>query len=235
VLIIYKATNLINGKVYIGQTIVSIAERMGDHRRKAFRHNSRSHFHSAIKKYGFNCFEWEIIDRAKTRDELNGKEVSWIEKSGSLDRLLGYNIDIGGGVYEIAESTKKKISKAHKGRKHTPEQNAAKSILMSGNGNNFYGRKHSDETKKRISASRKGKGLGQTDLQKEKCSRRGVENNRASIDDEKAMIIKALISQGVRDCTIIKKLGITKSIFRGIKCHRTWRHVPWPLDHISQN
>lgn len=98
--IIYKATNLQNQKVYIGQTTQSLAERIYHHYYRA--DNSpeitHTHFINAIRKYGKNNFEWEIIDRAETKDELDQKERYWIAFFDSIN--TGYNIQAGGNSYD---------------------------------------------------------------------------------------------------------------------------------------
>lgn len=98
--IIYKATNKINGKIYIGQTIKTLEERIYMHYYRA--DNSleitHTHFINAIRKYGKNNFSWEIIDTAETQEELDKKEIKWIQKYNSIKN--GYNIQKGGNKYD---------------------------------------------------------------------------------------------------------------------------------------
>ncbi|MEQ6355291.1 GIY-YIG nuclease family protein [Lysinibacillus sp. M3] len=96
--VIYKATNLINGKIYIGQTIQEFRVRKLKHLNDA-RNNRTSVFHKAIRKYGDNNFNWEIIDYASTIDELDDKEIYWIKYYNSYvndKNANGYNMKIGG-------------------------------------------------------------------------------------------------------------------------------------------
>lgn len=93
--VIYKVTNLINYKVYIGQTI--------DFKRRKIEHLAKSsntcYFHNAIAKYHKNNFQWEIIDKAETKEELNEKEIYWIEVLKTyayLTESKGYNMTRGG-------------------------------------------------------------------------------------------------------------------------------------------
>ena len=72
-MIIYKATNKINGKVYIGQSHKSLEERMRRHKNDSTRQDS--YFYRAIRKYGWENFSWEVIDIAETDEELDQKEV----------------------------------------------------------------------------------------------------------------------------------------------------------------
>ena len=91
-MIIYKATNLINKRVYIGLTIRTIEIRKKSHEHK----NSKSFFSKIIRKHGKENFSWEQIDTATSKEELQGKEMFWIKTYMSTQREFGYNIQIGG-------------------------------------------------------------------------------------------------------------------------------------------
>lgn len=224
-MIIYKATNKINGKVYVGQTIQGLNDRKYSHKRHSFKKNSPAHFHRAIRKYSFKSFKWEIIDKAKDRKELNNKERIWIKYYDSFNKENGYNSTYGGDSIEFRDYIKKKISLTLKGRKITKAQSGARSIRMSGYGNHFFGRKHSEETKKRISESRKGKGLGQTELQKSKCPHRGSDNRRAVINKKIAKQIKIMISKDIKTRNIHNELSVSINIIKGIRYNNTWKHI----------
>ena len=79
-IVIYKITNLINHKIYIGQTI-EYEERIRHHKQTAFRENSKEKdrpLYRAIRKYGLDNFKFEIIDKADSIEELNEKEIYYI-------------------------------------------------------------------------------------------------------------------------------------------------------------
>jgi group I intron endonuclease len=84
-MVIYKTTNLINGKIYIGQD----------------KNNNSNYFGSgailkkAIKKYGKENFKKEILEVCETEEELNAKEIFWIKEMQSTNKILGYNISDG--------------------------------------------------------------------------------------------------------------------------------------------
>lgn len=89
---IYKATNKINGKVYIGKT--------KDFRKRKYEHtkidvNNHLIFHKAIKKHGEDNSNWEIIDWADTREDINELEKHYIKKFNSF-KPNGYNMTKGG-------------------------------------------------------------------------------------------------------------------------------------------
>ncbi|WP_237561810.1 endonuclease [Flagellimonas algicola] len=93
-MMIYKATNLIDGCHYIGATTKTIEERKQDHCTKA-QNNSELPLHTAIRTYGPEAFQWESIDTASTSDELAYKEKQYVIRYNSKDE--GYNQDCGGG------------------------------------------------------------------------------------------------------------------------------------------
>jgi group I intron endonuclease len=92
--IIYKATNKVNGKSYVGKSIRGLNQRMTGHRHHALTRDSQFYFHRAIRKYGWESFEWAVIDEADTKEELAEKEKQWIDKYDSFGN--GYNMTTGG-------------------------------------------------------------------------------------------------------------------------------------------
>lgn len=105
-MIIYKATNKINGKCYIGQTRHSLDYRKRIHLTKAHQ-GIDTHFYQAIRKYGDDNFEWSIICSANDKKTLNELETYYIQKYDSIRH--GYNMVDGGdnNVMDI-ESVKTK-------------------------------------------------------------------------------------------------------------------------------
>lgn len=110
-MIIYKVTNKINGKVYIGQTIQPLSERWRKHS-----YSKKMLMARVINKYGKENFTIEQIDSAASRDELDLKEQYWINFYDSMNHDKGYNLTSGGGHCEVSETSKKKRSEALKGR-----------------------------------------------------------------------------------------------------------------------
>lgn len=90
--VIYKITNKINNKIYIGQTTNSVESRWRSH--CCFKKNKTA-ISMAIKKYGKNNFDIEIIDGATNQAELNYKEFILIHINNSL-APNGYNLKKGG-------------------------------------------------------------------------------------------------------------------------------------------
>lgn len=88
---IYKITNRVNGKVYIGQS-ANCHRRFQEHIRGKI--NSTSLIHLAIKKYGIQNFDLEILE--KDIEDYNEKEKFWIKYYKANEKDYGYNILDGG-------------------------------------------------------------------------------------------------------------------------------------------
>lgn len=95
-MIIYKITNIVNGKIYIGQTIRSKEWRFKRHIYDALNNVLDTYFARAIRKYGPDNFIIEEIDTAQTKEELDEKEIYWINFYNSNSKEIGYNMTHGG-------------------------------------------------------------------------------------------------------------------------------------------
>lgn len=89
--IIYKITNLINQKIYIGETTRSLNKRWNEHKHQSLvqGHGYNYHLHCAIRKYGVDNFKIEIIEECEDKDRFN-REHYYIIKFNSLEPN-GYN------------------------------------------------------------------------------------------------------------------------------------------------
>lgn len=153
---IYKLENTQNGKVYIGQTSKLLSERFQAHVNVA-KSGSNLKLSRAIRKYGEESFIISEIDSAKTKEELNTKEIYWIDFYDSLNS--GYNKTLGGeggNTYigkteDELKEIKNKISIANRGA-----NNGNKGQYV-GEKNSMYGKHHSDATKKKISDTLTGR------------------------------------------------------------------------------
>lgn len=103
---IYKITNLVNGKCYIGQTVGSIEARWKRHCSDS---NKCPAIHNAILKYGIQNFQVEQIDTATSQEELNEKEAHWITTLNTISPN-GYNLQNGGLREQLSQESCEKIS-----------------------------------------------------------------------------------------------------------------------------
>jgi group I intron endonuclease len=122
---IYKATNKINGKVYIGFDS-NWPKRQKDHKKDHKKIKGNHKFYNAIKKYGWNNFEWSIIYQSKDAEHtLKSMEPFFIKEFNSY--VVGYNSTLGGegtlGLKRVFTTEHiQKLSMSKNGRKRTEEE-----------------------------------------------------------------------------------------------------------------
>lgn len=153
---IYSLT-LVDGRTYVGQTTrdpydyfkVSYVKEEGRGRSKLAR---------AIQKYGIESFQFDVIDYAKTKDELDKKECYWINAYCCLEKDKGFNLRDGGSHGKLSADVKYRIgqsvSKVCKGednsffgKKHSEKTRELMKNAQTGEKNHFFGKKHSVESK----------------------------------------------------------------------------------------
>jgi group I intron endonuclease len=145
--IIYKITNTINMKTYIGQTTRPLKDRINDY----IKGYGNDYLNNSIKKHGFSNFKFETIDTANTINELNEKEISWIKFYDSTNKEKGYNIESGGLNSIPSIETRDKMSRSHKGIKQTNNW-ITKRIAVAGTIDaKKYGKPKTEEEKKYLS------------------------------------------------------------------------------------
>ena len=223
---IYKITNNVNGKMYIGQSI-NIEQRWVEHLREL---NGNKHYNQHLQnswnKYGESNFKFDIVEEC-IRNDLNNKERYWIAMYDTQNKRCGFNIS-NGGVQgcSVSEETRKKLSDSRIGR-------------FTGKDNPFYGKTHSDEVKERVRRMAKefsGEkhyfyGKHHTEETKDKMretigdSRVGELNGNAKITKEIALqIIEMLLKK-----TPLEKIGVQLDVsintVRKIKYKQNWKYL----------
>lgn len=115
--IIYKITNKINGKFYIGQTKNSMERRWSQHKYNAKSNSSKClHLENAIRKHDVENFTIEVILKCDIKD-LDSNEIKLINIHCANNPKFGYNICKGGGGStdrKVTDEHRKKISKANR-------------------------------------------------------------------------------------------------------------------------
>ena len=160
---IYLITNLFNLKKYVGITKFSLEERFSQHVKRGFL------LTEAIKKYGEQKFSIELIEVVESAERAYELEIFYI-KEYNTKAPNGYNLTDGGdGIFgwnitdEYREQCSSRTKKLHEnkkvgmyGKKHTDETRKKMSESSKGN-RNCLGRVLSEETKFKISESNRGK------------------------------------------------------------------------------
>ncbi len=230
--IVYKTINLVNEKIYIGQTVKKKKSYLG----------SGVYFTRAFNKYGRKNFKREILCLCSNRKELDLKEKYWIDyyRNVGIDNM--YNITDGGNSFsgyirpeelnkkhsedmkgknnpnygkKFSEEHKRKMSEAKKGIKLT-EEHKRKTGLAS------KGRKHSEETKKKISESRMGKMTGKNNGMYG-VHRTGKDNPNTKLTEKQVIQIRNI--KGKTQKEIAKMYNVSRGCITGIIYRRTWNHI----------
>jgi len=164
--IVYLITNLINGKMYVGQTVCTLSDRWSQHKYAARRKRGHSHLYSAIRKHGSDAFKVEVLCACSTEKELFEQERHLIEVHGTKNPKRGYNLTDGGEIgprgMVHSKVARRKMSRAHSGKNH-----------------HMFGKHHSDETRDKIAESNTGKIASQAARDKMSRARKGVPKSAA--------------------------------------------------------
>ena len=151
---VYKITNTVNNKAYIG---ISIHEPEKDRIQKHLSGQGNRLIANAIKKYGKDAFTYEKLEANVFDAFLPDLEVFYI---GKFDTIApnGYNLTYGGdgpGIYSA--QARRKISNAKKGKPLTEAHRRKISESQKGEKNHFHGKKHSAEARRKISNFHRGR------------------------------------------------------------------------------
>lgn len=204
---VYKITNTLNGKVYIGQTVDYRKRKVGHFsylRRNAHRNR---YLQKSFNKYGESSFKMEIIKECAV-DELDKLEIYYMRKYNSIDKTLGYNMVIGGNTNKsFPDYIRQKMSRSQKGR-----------II-------------SEEHRKRIGKWHKGKTISPKDIEKANKTKKdnqiqwGETNPNAVLtNDDVEKLIKDMLN-GLTVEDVMKKYKCSRQTVYGITRNRTYKAI----------
>ena len=147
---VYKITNTVNGKCYIG---ISVNEPEKDRIQKHLSGKGNRIIANAVKKYGRDAFTYEVLEANVFDELLPDLEVAHIAKLNTIVPH-GYNLTRGGdGAGSLSEQTRQRISASLKGKPLSAETRRKMSEAHKGK----KGKPHSAETRRKISEASKGK------------------------------------------------------------------------------
>ena len=171
--LVYKHTAP-NGKVYIGITSSAAEDRW----KNGHGYSRQSYFFKAIQKYGWENFTHEILYSDLEEQTAKDIEVRLIREYNSTNKDFGYNVTLGGdGMrgYVPPQNVRDKIARANRGKVRSPESRRRISMAklgthpsdearrnmsqnhsdVSGERNPMWGKNHTEETRRKISQTRK--------------------------------------------------------------------------------
>lgn len=150
---VYVHTLKVDGRKYFGITCQKPEERW----RKGEGYKGSTHMYNAILKYGWDAFSHEILHECATLEEAYNYEVYYIKEYNTMDENYGFNCYSGGPNPERHWKTRERQSKSLTGIKRSEETKQKLRIIAQQRGKDYYKRIMTEEVKKKISESHKGK------------------------------------------------------------------------------
>lgn len=203
---LYKITNNINKKSYIGWTSKSVDIRWKQHKFDAFNKNTNRKFYNAIKKYGIDCWDVQTLMEVSTNGEAKEKEIELILYYKTYE--VGYNSTLGGD--------------GNNGIVMTKESNDKRSIKLKGikrpDGWNTH-RTHSEDSKNKISASHLGMKKPWVKWTDEQIQKRAM--TRRVLTKEQYDMIYELRNKGLYTKDIANVVGVSNDVVK------KWLHKSW--------
>lgn len=228
---IYKITNLVNNKSYIGKSI-HIPRRFLEHRSpNEWKRNSNKPLYLAFKKYGLENFTFEVIERC-SKEELNDKEKYWIAQLDTQNPDKGYNITAGGDGHDSDENhPNHKLTRqdvidirtryGNLERKMSVKEDYKDKIGPSGFSKIWKGETWSDIMPEVYTEENK-------EFHKNDTGLKGSKNGRALLTEQDVYNIRLRKKQGENWEKVYedyRHTGIKKSSFHLTWDNRNWKHV----------
>lgn len=194
---LYVVSNRVNRKCYVGWTGDQAQQRWNEHCQEAKRGESERYFCKAIRKYGREGFDWEVIQTFHTKEEAIQAEIYWIAE------LKRFGIEL----YNLTEGGEGTV-----GWKPTDEQRRQMSIARSGEGNSMWGKSQTEESKRKNSEAQY------------KLMRFGDNHSCSRLSTTKAADIR---SMRATDNYTIKQLadayGVSNACIEDVLYNRKWQ------------
>lgn len=219
---VYMHTNKINGKKYVGITSRNPEDRW---QTNGTGYSGQKHFWNAINKYGWDNFKHEILLSNETFEYACAVEKCLIRHYKSYDRNYGYNLTLGGEGMCLTEEQRQKLSER-----------------MRGEGNPFYGKHHTEQTRKRISELAKNRDISKFNLtglqlgrgtkywtnetyQKLSETSRGEKSGTAKLTEDDVIDILIMLKNGCFYSDIRNKYNISNAEISRIKNKVRWTYL----------
>lgn len=190
-MVVYCIKNKENGKEYIGLTKRPLRSRWNQHVQESLREGSWEYntpLGNAIKKYGKDSFDIFVLKECESLEEMKKTEIELISERKSLSKYGGYNLSGGGDGrlgYKLTEEVKQKIRLSNLGKKMSNESkqkmSVAAKIRCVGKLSPMEGKKHTIESRMKISEAGKGR------VHSEETRKKRSESMKAFIQNKKLL------------------------------------------------
>lgn len=221
---IYKIVNKSNNKVYVGQTSQPFKKRYWLHLWK-LNHgvHDNTHLQSAFETYGDKSFYFEVIESCSGEDNLNKLECQYIEHYDSYRN--GYNMTTGGDGKRgcpMSESARKTVGE--KNRAHMTGRKCSESTRMKMSASSAH-KPCSDAHKEILRAYMKNRVVSSSTRNKIAKANMGSKSSFAKIKENVVEDIMLMLMSGESPRSISKKLSVGYQTITSIRSRKTWKHV----------
>lgn len=191
---VYKITNTVNGKIYVGQTKTSLTKRFTSHKCESKKERYTTELYKEMREYGSEKFKIEPLSEIKTntKEDLSSM-LNVLERQYISNLKPEYNVSPGGI--------------GHTGVHWTEERREKFKELMSGENNPNFGKEMSNETREKLSKSLKGRVISEESRKKRSETMKGVPKS-----DETRMKMKESASKRTNNLPSGKDHHSSKSI-----------------------
>lgn len=232
---LYRITNKLSGKIYIGQTIDD-KNRWIAHKSYA-KHRPIQYIHQAMKKYGIENFAYEVIATCRTPEDANETEIVLIKQYDSRNKEYGYNLAPGGetpwnlglpkdqnpltGIPRSKE-TRRKISEGNMGKIMPPATDERKQKMS----DMYSGRTLPRDWVEKIAASNSGKIRSAETIQKLSDSHIGKTGENSSNKKVNWAIVDSIRKEyaegNMSQAKLAEKYGVTSATIWSIVNYKSW-------------
>lgn len=217
---IYKIVNLVNNKVYIGQTTRTLEERYKEHLNHAKSNDRDGLLYKAMNKYGLENFKISMLEEVDN-NKLNEREIYYIALYKATQKRFGYNMTEGGnGISSLPPEVEKlradKISKALSGRKQPAD-------LIEKRTAKLRGRKRTPEQRMRISLAHEGKshkGTPCSEEKKEKLRKANLGKKQSEETKQKRRLALSKLKWFTDGQTNLRAVSCPEGFYPGITLKR---------------
>lgn len=236
-MLIYKVTNKVNGKIYVGQTVKDLDRRKAVHlcNAKVGRHGN--YFHNAVRKYGSENFDWEILEECNTIGELNEREEYWIKELKTISPN-GYNLMGGGNNSTHHKETIDKMSEVKKGKTFSEEHRKKMSVASKGKSKSKKhceniaearkGKTHSEKTRIKMSEAKKGKKRKPFSEEFRKNiseAKQGENHPQSKLTEADIIDIRKWYKEGMAQREIGEIKNVVQTNISCIVNYKRWKHI----------